>query len=286
MPSPKSPKRFVPNQILKAYADGLFLFTQSRLNDTISYSQVPDDASQLVPHIEVTEPTTAIPDLQISELLDVGHTFRPPLQSRFSDWGTTDTDSIAEFSDTGSLHFDSSRNSGFCTPDMEASGLMSPDSFFAEVTPKVSQSALWTNTLNDISRASSPTRGCWSTQFPASVASSQPRTRSTSINADDKFSYFSEFDEATAMAEEQDHCQPMESPSEIPKSSYMSSAQSVRSNHLSLKVVIPSSANDTTPFFASRMDGVNSIPLNGSVPTQQMMEVEARPPSWLLKAIC
>jgi hypothetical protein len=31
---------------------------------------------------------------------------------------------------------------------------------------------------------------------------------------------------------------------------------------------------------------VNSIPLNDGVSTQQMMEVEARPPSWLLRAIC
>lgn len=52
MPSPKSSRRSVPNQILKAYADGLFLFTQSRLNDTISFSQVPVDVSLPIPHIE------------------------------------------------------------------------------------------------------------------------------------------------------------------------------------------------------------------------------------------
>lgn len=284
MPSPKSPTRFVPNQLLKAYADSLFLFTQARLNNTVPSSQLPIDISSLVPHIEVTDVTPIITDLEVSELPEDRHSFRPPLQSHFSDWTATDTDSITEFSDTGSLHFDSSRNSGFCTPDMEALGLMSPNSFFTEVTPKVNQSARWTNTLNDMSRASSPTRGFWSTQASTSVTSSRPRTRSTSFSAEDGISYFMGFDESAATVEEQAH--PMESSlSEIPRSSCMPSAQSTRSNHLSLKVM-PSLASDTTPFFASRVDGVNSIPLNAGASTQQMMEVETRPPSWLLKAIC
>jgi hypothetical protein len=278
MPTPKSPKRFVANQLLKAYADSIFLFTKSLLNDTVPSFQAPIDVSLLVPHIEVTEPTTTISDIDISELPENRHTFRPPLQSRFSDWTATDTDSITEFSDIGSLHFDSSRNSGFCTPDMEALGLMSPDSFFTEVTPKVNQSTRWTNTLNDMSRASSPTRGFWSAQASASVTSSRPRTRNTSLSADDGF------DEAAATMEEQAHPMQKSSSLEIPKNPCMPSANSTRSNHLSLKVM-PSSASDTTPFFTSRMDGVNSIRLNGTS-TQQMMEVEARPPSWLLRTIC
>jgi len=284
MPSPKSPKRLVPNQILKAYADDLFLFTQSCLNNTITPSQMHVDASLLVPQTKVTEPTIVIPDLEISESPENRYTFRPPLKSRFSDWTTTDTDSIAEFSDPGSLHFDSSRNSGFCTPDMEASGLMSSDSFFAEVTPKVNQSVRWINTPNETSRASSPTRGCWSAQVASSVASSRPSTRSASINAEEEFSYFAGLDGASATVEGQAHCWPMDSPFEILKGAYTPSTQSARSSHLSLKV-LSSSPSDTTPFFASQADGVNSIPLNAAASTQQMMEVEAGPPSWLVSAI-
>ena len=168
MPSPKSPKRLVPNQILKAYTDGLFLFTKSRFNNTVPSLQMPVDASLLVPHIKVTEPTIVIPDLEISESPENRCTFRSSFHSRFSDWTATDTSSIAEFPGAGPLHFDSSRNSGFCTPDMEASGLMSPDSFFAEVTSKVNQSARWTNTPNGTSCASSSTLECWSTQVPMS----------------------------------------------------------------------------------------------------------------------
>src|SRR5262249_48192541 len=165
--------------------------------------------------------------LEIAELPDDRNTLRPPLQSHFSDWTATDTDSIAEFSDNGSLHFDSSRNSVFCTPDMEASGLMSPDSFFTGVTPKVNQSARWTSTLDEISRATSPTRGYWSAQFPASVTSSRPMTGSASVNAEEGFSYFAGFDEAAAATvEEQAHCRPMDSSSEIPRSPHMPSAQS------------------------------------------------------------
>lgn len=272
--SPVSPKRLVPNPTLKAYADGLFLFTRSRLNSTVPASNGPIDLSLLAPHIKVDEAPETTHELDVEE---TRRNSRPPLKSRFSDWTTTDTESVAELSDVESLNFSSRRDSGVYTPDMEVSGMMSPDSFFAEVTPKVAQSNRWT----EISRASSPTRGCYSSRQPASAASSRPLTRSTSI-ASESFSYFAGFDSVAAMGDSS-----LFPDIEVLQSPYTPSTQpprSKRSSHLRMMAAASSSASDTPPLCRVRTEPSlpTSLPLT---PGQQMGEVEMRPPSWLVRAI-
>lgn len=274
--APASPKRLVPNGMLKAYADGLFLFTQSRLNTTVPTSNMPIDLSLLVPHIAVDDASDTTSELSIEESR---RNSRPLLRSRFSDWTTPDTESVAELSELGSLsRFSSRRDSGVYSPDMQAAGMMSPDSFFTEDTPKVRQTTRWTDSL---SRASSPTRGYCSSRQPASAASSGPRTRSTSVS--DSFSYFAGFDSMSAAAEAATLLPDMD----VLQSPYTPSTQPARSKRSSRLVV--SSASDTTPFFAAMKNPVEpacaaalTLPVT---PQAQMMEVDCRPPSWLVRAI-
>lgn len=280
--SPTTPKRLVPNRNLKAYADGLFLFTQSRLNNAVPTSSMPIDLSLLVPHIQVDDASDTNSELSVEE---TRRNSRPLLRSRFSDWTATDSESVAELSDLEPLsRFSSRRDSGVFTPDMEASGLMSPDSFFAEVTPKVNQTSRWTDT---ISRASSPTRGRYSSRQPASAASSRPRTRSTSLS--ERFSYFAGFDSATAPGE----ASALFPDIEILQSPYTPSTQPPRSKRSSrLSMMCSSSASDTTPFLKAIANPIQmqdppcptALPVSPEVQLQ-MKEVEARPPSWLVRAI-
>ena len=281
--SPTCPKRLVPNGILKDYADGLFLFTQSRLNNAVFPSDIPSDMNFNIPHITVDDPPDEIPELEVEEMNQLS---RPPLRSRFSDWTTTDSDSVAEMSDLESLRFSSRRDSGVYTPDMDMSGMMSPDSFFSEVTPKVAQQERWTDAYG--SCASSPTRGCFSMQQLASVTSSPPRTRSTSVaSAAGSVSYFTGFDGFTEAAMDMNS---FFADFEVLQSPYTPSTQesrSKRTSNLSM-LAVASSGSDSIPPYTSAPIGQQPSHNELDTPTtpvQQMIEVDFHPPSWLVRAI-
>jgi hypothetical protein len=168
---PISPRRQVASRPLKDYADGLFMFTQSRLTTTIP--QPPPTAIPCVPDLQINEEP-------VSRQLDFFP--RPALMSHFSDWSTN----------TGSDGLDSSRRASMTTPPELDISLMSPDSFFgpgnASSTPKLGYSGA----SSSRTYASSPTYDPPS-ELPARTPPS--RAQFPVQSQMEEFSYFTNFDQ-------------------------------------------------------------------------------------------
>jgi len=254
-PSPISPRRQVNNPTLKAYADGIFLFTQSRLN-----TASPQTLQTLGLKRDPSMPAT--PELEggITELRPQ----RPVLRSQFSDWSQTtmDTDADREY-------LSSAPPSEPTTPGDE-SGMMSPDSFFSEVTPRVAQSSQWTSLSS--ARPSSGAEGVLR-PFDSPYRRSQIQSASTSTS--ESFSYFTGFDGATAATTTR-------------LSRDFSFVDASRSSYTPSRIQSSSRGNNMAPQSEPSSVASNSIPLTGSGPHTPFGEALdlSRPPSWLVRAIC
>jgi hypothetical protein len=177
--SPLSPRRVVDNSVLKAYADGLFTFTQCRLNDA-----APTTLRTLGLKREPSLPSTPVIDVD-----ELPRPPRPAFTSQFSDWSSTRASSIFGASSPPSPLEPR-------TPE-DQSGLMTPDSFFAEITPRVAQTAQWAAAMNS-ARASSNLGGSFFLDSP--TISSLQLQRTSSATSSEAFSYFAGFDGATEAA--------------------------------------------------------------------------------------
>jgi hypothetical protein len=258
---PISPRRQVQNQTLKAYADGLFLFTRSRLQTT-----APQNLKSLGLTLdfgsEESPPPTPELEEEDEEVREM-NSIRPQLRSQFSDWSATTTDSEDDYD--GYL---SSAPASPHTPDMNTD-LLSPDSFFnSEITPRVAQRTQWT-TLSS-ARPSS--------EAEAALESfrSSTNTASTSANStSDAFSYFTGFDSVTASVETR--FSQNDSPLELLRSPHYtpSRSQPLLPNNFSSHSEPTSSVSDFTPFY--RVEGLT--------PGMDEMIDLSRPPSWLVRAI-
>jgi hypothetical protein len=169
---PLSPRRQVPSRTLKNYADGLFMFTQNRLNSAVP--QLQEARSESVPSIQVEEAQT------LSEIIEEG---RPTLQSHFSEWSVQSRDS-----DTGTLPA-SWRTSA--PPSDFDFGLMSPDSFFGEVAQTTPQFGC-SEGRSGGSGSTYASSGTYEppSSFPSSTPVSQVSTKQT---MDEEFSYFANY---------------------------------------------------------------------------------------------
>jgi hypothetical protein len=258
--SPISPRRQVPNQTLKAYADGLFLFTRSRLQTAApqnlkSLGLSVDSSSE-----ESPPPTPELEEDEVREMSPV----RPPLRSQFSDWSATTTDSEDDYD--GYL---SSAPASPHTPDMNTS-LLSPDSFFGvDITPRVAQRTQWTSLSS--ARPSSGIEAA----APQSLRSSTTFGTTSANSTSDTFSYFTGFDSVTAAVEttsSQNH-----TPLELLQSPYYTPSRTqppLPNSHASHSEPT-SSVSDFTPFY--RVEGLT--------PGMDEMIDLSRPPSWLVRAI-
>jgi len=168
--SPLSPtKRQVTSQSLKSYADGLFNFTHNVLTSTIPTLQVESSS----------DPTTKPPALE--ELASsVKPSFRPLLESKFSDWSVT----------TGAQQ-GSRRDSLALTPIDLNPTLLSPDSFFGvDETPRRTEFDFNMNRFSGMSFASSETY-----EPPSSIPPLTPQYCSPLRPEDKEISYFTNFDQ-------------------------------------------------------------------------------------------
>lgn len=179
--SPLSPRRVAPNPVLKAYADGIFNFTQTRLN-----SAAPETLKTLGLRRDPSLPAT--PELDVNEIPTPQ---RPVFRSQFSDWSSTRASSVFEPSSPSSPAEPR-------TPD-DQTALMTPDSFFAEVTPRVSQTAQWAASLSS-ARASSNLGGDTFFIDSPTMGTTLSRQRTDSVTSSEAFSYFAGFDGATEAA--------------------------------------------------------------------------------------
>lgn len=252
---PTSPRRQVADQNLKAYADGLLLFTQSRLNNVAPQTvYLPGQLS------DSSVPPT--PDLVHEQDVMELRFQRPTLRSHFSNWssttGETEEDDEAE---SRRMSFASSMEPR--TPD-EESDMISPDSFFNEATPRVLQATEWTS----ISSARPSSQISATANLRYSYASSSSNTMNDPNS--ESFSYFTGFDSVSAFASSQFSASPFDhqvlqtppTPSGIP--SRMRSRPS-------------SSANNFTPFSRESRRRPHT-------PMGEAMDV-SRPPSWLVRAV-
>lgn len=168
--SPLSPnKRQVTSRSLKSYADGLFNFTHNVLASTI-------------PTLQVDTPQNSMKSPVLPELdCPVKTSFRPLLESKFSDW------SIA----TGANQ-ESRRDSLAMTPIDLNPTLLSPDSFFGvDETPRRAEFDFNVNRFSGVSFASSETY-----EPLSSVPPLTPQSRSPLLAEGDKeISYFTNFDQ-------------------------------------------------------------------------------------------
>jgi hypothetical protein len=161
---------------LKAYADGLFSFTQTRLNDA-----APETLRTL--GLRRDPSRSATPDLEV-EVNELPKPPRPVFRSQFSDWSSTRASSVMEQS-TPPTPLEPR------TPDDQYT-LMTPDSFFAEITPRVAQTAQWAAALSS-ARASSQLNGDTFFLDSPTMGISQPQ-RTSSVTSSEAFSYFAGFD--------------------------------------------------------------------------------------------
>jgi len=247
---PTSPRRPVANPNLKAYADGLLRFTQSRLNTV-----APQSPARTSSQYSTSIPTTPELELDIMELRQQ----RPPLASHFSDWSSTAADSEAS---SPHLSFVSPLEPR--TPD-EESGMLSPDSFFNEITPRVAQSTQWAG----LSSARPSSRG--SAVFRPYDSPTRGRHASSNTNSE-VFSYFSGFDSATAAVTSR-FSSDCSSPNEVVRTPYTPSGAQPQSR--GTNICRPaSSASNRVPFSRVR----------AHTPLSEMIDLQ-RPPSWLVQAI-
>ncbi|QDS73770.1 hypothetical protein FKW77_005282 [Venturia effusa] len=255
LPDPTSPRRQVADPNLKAYADGLLLFTQSRLND------VAPQTVYMPGHLSDTSvPPT--PDLVHDQDVMELRFQRPILRSHFSNWSsTTGETEYDDGTESRRLSFASSMEPR--TPD-EESGMISPDSFFNEATPRVRQTTQWTSLSS--ARPSSQITAAADLRY--SDLSSSPNT--TNDPASEPFSYFTGFDSVSAIASSQLSASPVDhrvsqtppTPSGIP--SRLRSGPS-------------SSASNFTPFYRESRR-------RSHTPMGEAMDL-SRPPSWLIRAV-
>jgi hypothetical protein len=257
---PLSPRRQVPNQTLKAYADGLFLFTQSRLQ-----TAAPENLKSLGLTLDMDYDGSAppTPELEEEDVRELSPR-RPELRSQFSDWSGTTTDNEDDYD--GYL---SSAPPSPHTPDMEI-GLLSPDSFFnAEVTPRVVQRTQWA-TLS----SARPSSGIEAAS--QSLRSSDTHATTSSTSTSDSFSYFAGFDSVTNAVET--GFSSNDSPLELLQSPYRTPprTQPPRQNSFLSHSEPTSSVSNLTPFY--RVEGL--------APGMDEMNGVSRPPSWLVRAIC
>jgi hypothetical protein len=169
---PMSPRRQVPSRTLKNYADGLFMFTQNRLNSAVP--QLHEPKSEQVPSIQIEEAPI------LTEIVEGG---RPPLQSHFSEWSVQSRDS-----DTGALP------ASWHTPAPPSDfdfGLMSPDSFFGEAAQTTPQFG-WAECRSGGSGSTYASSGTYEppSSFPSSTPASQVSTKQT---MDEELSYFANY---------------------------------------------------------------------------------------------
>lgn len=254
---PTSPRRQVADQNLKAYADGLLHFTQSRLNNVtpqIIYSSAHMSDSSVPP----------TPDLIHEYEQDVMELNfqRPTLRSHFSNWSST-TGETEEDVDTASRRLSYASSMEPRTPDEEC-GMISPDSFFNEATPRVRQATGWTSISS--ARPSSQIAAA------ANLRHSYASTSSNIMNDpnSESFSYFTGFDGVSAIALSQLSASPSDhqilqnppTPSGLP--SRMRSQPS-------------SSASNFTPFPREPRRRPHT-------PIGEAMDL-SRPPSWLVRAV-
>ncbi|RDI82250.1 hypothetical protein Vi05172_g7953 [Venturia inaequalis] len=254
---PTSPRRQVADQNLKAYADGLLHFTQTRLN--IVAPQVVYSSGHLS---DLSVPPT--PDLVHEHEHDVLELEfqRPTLRSHFSNWSSTSSET-EEDDEVASKRLSFTPPMEPCTPD-EDSGMISPDSFFSEVTPRVRQATQWTST----SSARPSSHIATAANLRHSYVSSSSNT--SNEPSSESFSYFTGFDSVSAIASLRFSASPSDhqlsqtppTPSGIP--SRMRSGPS-------------SSASNFTPFSRESR-------LRPHTPMGEAMDL-SRPPSWLIRAV-
>lgn len=254
---PTSPRRQVADQNLKAYADGLLLFTQTRLNNV-----APQTLYTSSPLSDSSVPPT--PDLVHDHEQDVMELRfqRPALQSHFSNWSST-TGETADDDETPSKRLSCASWMEPRTPD-EESGMISPDSFFNEATPRIGQSTEWTS----ISSARPSSQISAAANLRHSYVSSSSNTMND-LNSE-SFSYFTGFDSVSAIAPSQYSASPLDhqalqtplTPSGIPSR--------IRSGP-------SSSASNFTPFSRESR-------LRPHTPMGEAWDL-SRPPSWLIRAV-
>jgi hypothetical protein len=252
------PRRQVQSPTLKAYADGLFHFTQSRLQ-TAAPNNLRSLGLTLDTSMDESPPPT--PELEEEEVTEM-RTRRPPLMSKFSDWSATTTDAEDDDDDDDDGYLSSAPASPY-TPEMD-SGLLSPDSFFnADVTPRVAQQTQWTSLSSG--RPSSSIEAA-----PRSQRSSNPFVSTSSNSTSDSFSYFAGFDSVTDAVET--GFSHNDSPIELLQSPYHTPSRTVPpcpSNH-DTRSDPTSSVSNSTPFYCAEDDEMFSL---------------SRAPSWLVRAI-
>ncbi|TID24111.1 hypothetical protein E2P81_ATG02417 [Venturia nashicola] len=256
---PISPRRQVAGPNLKAYADGLLLFTQSRLNNVapqVVYSSGHRSDSSVPP----------TPDLIHEYEQDVMELSfeRPALRSHFSNWSSTTDETVEDDDDAASRRMSFASSIEPRTPDEEFD-MISPDSFFnEEATPRVRQTAEWTSV--------SPARPSSQIVTTANLRHSYLSSSSSIMNdpSSESFSYFTGFDSVSAAASSQFSASPFDhqilqtppTPSGIP--SRMQSRPS-------------SSASSLTPLsYESRR--------RSRTPMGAAMDL-SRSPSWLVRAV-
>jgi hypothetical protein len=169
--SPASPRRVVDNPVLKAYADGLFMFTQSRLNNA-----APETLQTLGLKRDIS--TSGLDGGELPKPQ------RPVFRSQFSDWSSTRASSVVELSSPSSPVEPR-------TPDNQ-SGLMTPDSFLAEVTPRIAQTAQWAAEISSARPSSNLDDSSFFLDSPA--IGSTERQRTSSVTSFEALSYFAGFD--------------------------------------------------------------------------------------------
>lgn len=266
--SPISPRRQVVNPNLKAYADGLFVFTQSRLNtaaprnlNMLGHSHDLNYGDSPPPTPELEAETEEEAEEPVTEMKPQ----RPVLQSSFSDWSATNYDSDA---DRAYISFSEPR-----TPEFDT-GLLSPDSFFnVEVTPRVIPPNPWATISS--ARPSSGVQGALH-PLDSPKQTGQTQTITTSSTTSDSFSYFSGFDSVTASNDVR-FSQAM-SPLELLTSPYTPARTQPPPPRFSIPIHTrnqpTSSASDSTPFYR----------ISGEARWGEMAD-HSRPPSWLIRAI-
>lgn len=247
-PSPPfSPRRQVANETLKAYADGLFSFTQNRLKTAAPQNLRALGLAQDIDEEETPPPTPELEQEQNGND-DVAEMRRRPslLRSKFSDWSSTTADT-----DTDDGYPSSPPSPEPRTPDGETD-LISPDSFFSvESTPRVVQRSQWA-TLSS-ARPSSGVNA-WSMDSPTQISST---------SSAEPFSYFAGFDSVTTAGETR-------------FSETMSSVEAMQppQYNMTSHSQPPTSSATSTPYY--RHDSLT--------PLEEPLSL-SRPPSWLIKAI-
>jgi hypothetical protein len=252
------PRRQVQSPTLKAYADGLFHFTQSRLQ-TAAPSDLRSLGLNLDTLMDESPPPTPELEEEEEEVTEM-RTRRPPLSSKFSDWSATTTDTEDDDDSDGYL---SSAPASPCTPDMDI-GLLSPDSFFnADITPRVAQQTQWTSFSS-----ARPSSGIESA--PRSQRSSNPFLTTSSNSTSDSFSYFAGFDSVTDTVET--GFSHNDSPIELLQSPFHTPSHTVPPcpNNHDTRSDPTSSVSNSTPLYCAEDDGLFSL---------------SRTPSWLVRAI-